>query len=93
MIGRRVLPDADGWLRASLKPGDYGRTTHPEVTNRPAGWWQVCAPDGSQGTLSPTIHTVVEHEDGTITVSPSLDFSKRTPGAWHGVLRAGVWTP
>lgn len=86
------MPDEDGWLRAALQPGDYGRTTHPGVDGRPASFWQVCAPDGSQGSLAPNIHTVVEHDDGTITVSPSLDFSKRRPGAWHGFLRAGVWT-
>jgi hypothetical protein len=90
--GRRVMPDADGWFRANLEPGDYGRSTLRELEGRPAGWWQVCAPDGSQGSLSPSIHTVIEHEDGTITVSPSLDFSKRKSGAWHGWLRAGVWT-
>jgi hypothetical protein len=94
MIGRRVMPDAEGFLPPNLMPGDYGRATSPKIM--PGSmllWWQVCAPDGSQGSLSPKIHAVVEHQDGTITVSPSLDFSKRprTPGAFHGWLERGVW--
>lgn len=38
-------------------------------------------------------HTIEEHEDGTITVSPSI-LSKFGDGtiSWHGWLRRGVWT-
>lgn len=95
MKGRRVMPDAEGWL-PNFEPGDYGRATAPDIKpTSPNSWWQVCAPDGSQGSLDPKIHTVTEHEDGTITVSPSLDFSKRerTPGAYHGHLTHGEWKP
>jgi hypothetical protein len=92
MKGRRVMPDAEGWLPLHLEPGDYGRATHEDTAGSRLGWWQVCAPDGSQGSISPEKHTVIEHEDGTITVSPSLDWSQRTPGKWHGWLKQGVWT-
>jgi len=91
MIGRRVQPNADGWIPNDLQPGDYGQSIHPRAIGTRVGWWQCCAPDGSQGSISPDVHTVVEHEDGTITVSPSLDFSKRRAGAWHGWLERGVW--
>lgn len=33
-------------------------------------------------------HTVTEHEDGTITVSPSIFDA---PDGWHGFLERGVW--
>jgi len=74
-----------------MDPGDYGRSTHPRAVGGRAGWWQVCAPDGSSGSISPELHDVIEHDDGTITASPSLDFSKRKPGGWHGWLERGIW--
>jgi len=92
MQGIRVWPDADGWLdnKEIYKPARYGRCTAERAKGR-VGWWQVTAPDGSVGCLNPNIHTVVEHDDGTITVTPSLDFSKRKPGGWHGWLMRGVF--
>lgn len=106
MIGHRVRPKEDGFLDQSAmsQPGAYGRVDvvrvlatmqargYPIKADHPWCDWEVCAPDGHSGRLSPKIHTVVEHEDGTITVSPSIDFSKTTPGAFHGWLRRGVWT-
>jgi hypothetical protein len=88
--GVRVYPDAHGWLDGSEidKPARYGRAT--AVVGRLA-WWQVTAPDGSVGSVNPSVHQVVEHDDGTITVSPSLNFAARRAGAWHGWLRRGVF--
>jgi len=103
MKGRRVMPLESGWLPPNLAPGEYGRVDIPKVLERMAAkghaispthpWthWECCAPDGSSGRLDPSIHTVVEHEDGTITVHPSIDFSKLRPGAFHGWLERGVW--
>lgn len=90
MNGRRVYPNAEGWL-PNLEPGDYGKCTAPEATGRNS-WWQCRAPDGSSGCFDPSIHSITEHEDGTITVHPSIDFSKRKAGAYHGYLRAGEWS-
>jgi hypothetical protein len=102
--GRRVYPDADGWL-PPLQPGDYGKPNlsaeesgahvggDPDAAER---WrdrmnrWQVCSPTGDQGAIE--THTVTEHEDGTVTMRPSLDWSQRRPGGWHGWLTAGEWT-
>lgn len=87
--GKRIYPNADGWLPrgAMNEPATYGRATHPLVIGRSVGWWTVTAPDGSACSLDPSIHTVVEHDDGTITVSPSIDMSKT--GGWHGFLVRG----
>ena len=51
--------------------------------------WYIRDPNGRVGRLED--HTVVEHGDGTITVSPSiLDASL---GGWHGFLERGEWRP
>lgn len=90
--GTRVMPDANGWLGRDIdKPGHYGRATNERVLGTRTGWWEVTCPDGSVGSLNPEVHTVVEHEDGTITVTPSLDMSKRKAGGWHGYLTRGVF--
>jgi hypothetical protein len=107
VIGRRVYPTAEGWLDNSemSAPGSYGRVDidkimassaaagHPLKPGHPWTHWEVTAPDGHGGRLDPSIHTITEHEDGTITVSPSIDFSKRVAGGFHGYLQRGVWRP
>jgi len=60
------------------------------------GTWSVKTPNGRIGSLRN--HTVVEHEDRTITVTPSILVHDRPahgdgqerPG-WHGYLEQGVW--
>lgn len=90
--GIRVMPNSDGWLQREIDlPAHYGRVTAEAGQRGAVGWWQVTTPDGSLGCLDPKVHTVTEHEDGTITVEPSLDMSKRKPGGWHGWLRKGVF--
>lgn len=83
MLGKRV-PDFDGSYL--LKPGEYGKVS---------GHWYCCAPRvipddefGFHGNLS--AHQVTEHEDGTITVSPSILITGHD-GSWHGYLEKGVW--
>lgn len=75
-IGRRVY-DTEVFA-----PGDYGK--HPV-----SGEWYACPPGDHLGCLSE--HDVVEHEDGTITVSPSILISDDKGERWHGYLRRGVW--
>lgn len=90
--GIRVMPNADGWLSREIDlPARYGRVTAEKGQRGSVGWWQVTTPDGSLGCLDPSVHTITEHEDGTITVEPSLNMSKRKPGGWHGWLRRGVF--
>lgn len=72
MTGRRV-PDGG---HPSLAPGDYWKDAD--------GLWWVRPPRGHMGTLDG--HEVTEHENGTITVSPSILSSE-----YHGFLERGVW--
>jgi hypothetical protein len=67
-----------------MEPGDYGKS-RPEST----GPWFCCTPSGDHGNL--TAHDVTEHDDGTITVSPSILVSDSGGPRWHGYLERGVW--
>ncbi len=86
--GRR-LPDVaagdpENWQTwKDARPGDYIKVTG-ERDGRDA--WYLKDPRGSVGALR--THTVEEHDDGTITVSPSID---DPPNGWHGFLECGVW--
>lgn len=79
MIGRR-LPD--GWHSfQDSQAGDYWKT--------PDGRWEIRDPLGNAGGIGK--HKVEEHEDGTISVTPSIwDPDK---GGYHGFLTRGVWSP
>lgn len=85
MQGRRVYPGEHGQI--SFAEGDYGRTMYNEWLARPPG----C------GLGSLADHQVEEHEDGTITVKPSIQADevirpgKQNIPAWHGFLERGVW--
>jgi hypothetical protein len=81
MQGKRVYDKAPH----DLHPGDYGRWAADK------GNWYACCPDGKLANL--TLHQVTEHDDGTITVSPSILVNQRgMPNPeWHGFLEAGVW--
>lgn len=58
------------------------------------GEWHLIDPDGEIGAFGRTMpdrpdpHQVEIHEDGSISVSPSLVM----PGGWHGWLRHGELT-
>jgi hypothetical protein len=84
-----------------MKPGvrlhsikdDWSDLIEGSYCKLPNGDWAIYSPGGTFGTISPTVHTIVEHEDGTITVSPSILFKhgrKKTEG-WHGYLEKGIW--
>lgn len=80
MIGARV-DRTDGSL---FLAGEYGHASD--------GTWYCCTPNGHSGNLS--AHQVTEHEDGTITVAPSILVSGGRTGSvelWHGFLERGVW--
>lgn len=56
------------------------------------GWWWIYIPKGGVGCL--INHEVVENEDGTITVSPSILLQGHKDGepvTIHGFLKQGVW--
>ena len=80
----RKSPNAEGHLL--LAEGEYGKS--------PDGTWYVRPPGCHVGSLEK--HKVTEHDDGTITVSPSIliDYSYGDPPvriSWHGYLERGNW--
>jgi len=82
--GVRKYPDEDGELWLSI--GEYGQGAD--------GRWYARPPDAWTGDLRN--HDVTEHDDGTITVSPSIrilggDGEGVGRELWHGYLEKGVW--
>src|SRR5207253_672296 len=53
-----------------------------------AGLWWIYLPRAGAGVLSQ--HTVTEHEDGTISVTPSIKLTGHG-GVRHGHLTRGQW--
>lgn len=84
MQGRRVA-FYPGFPREDGRPGDYCKVP-PSVDPRGDHVWYAVGPDGIAGAI--VTHDVVEHDDGTITCSPSLVM----PSGYHGHLQRGVWT-
>lgn len=73
---------------AQLEPGQYAHCL---------GNWYARTPSGLIANLAR--HEVKEHEDGTISASPSILVEQPDPDnprgeplkSWHGYLRRGVW--
>lgn len=76
--GERVYVNTEG--RLFLKEGQYGQDKY--------GTWYARPPDHHTGNLSN--HEVLENQDGTITVSPSILINDGRK-EWHGYLRNGIW--
>lgn len=84
------------WPDGLLNPGEYAK-------HLADGYWYAMTPNGHLANLS--AHVVTEHEDGSITVSPSIlvrlpetalgdvfNRDGRHEGQlWHGFLERGVW--
>jgi hypothetical protein len=90
----RFLKDWDGnWT--SMQAGDYAWLDSGSNEARVSSGERllaICCPDGSYCHLSSKVHTITEHEDGTITVSPSiLRYPLAGDTGWHGYLERGVW--
>ncbi len=88
MNGRRLYPpppdeDIPHPIPLDAHRGDYW--FDPTL-----GYWFAYSPKGSIAGLQN--HTVTEHEDGTITVSPSILVDHWNPERrWHGYLERGIW--
>lgn len=80
MQGRR-LPDSLDKSCPDLQPGDYAKIEG-------IGWYCM-TPTGEAGNLAR--HTVEEHTDGTITVTPSILISRDGQELWHGFPQKGIW--
>ena len=83
MTGRRV---PDGTEPSEYQAGDYGRWKGEWWAQSPAN----AAGHSFLGCLR--LHTVVEHDDGTISVTPSILIKQPTVGIYHGYLEHGTWT-
>lgn len=87
MKGRRITSEEAADLR-NVKPGDYW--------SDPSGVWYAACPmpldeDGLVTALALLAgHRVTEHEDGTITVSPSI-LCRGGGQEYHGWLEHGEW--
>lgn len=76
---RRDLEDN----KLNLEQGEYGKDSNGK-------WWaRVPSPGFGIGSLGN--HDITEHEDGTITVSPSILCTGHNAKQWHGYLERGVW--
>ena len=69
-----------------FEPGEYGK--------RSDGNFYGCAPGDEDMMCNLGGHNIIEHDDGTITVSPSILITtgpKTCRKQWHGYLEKGVW--
>lgn len=96
MTGRRITANEAENLE-NVQPGDYWLDPRD-------GWYAACPiPKDEDGMITLALlskHKVAEHEDGTITVSPSILCSADgsvAPEEWkrkhfyHGWLERGEW--
>lgn len=80
-MNQRVYLNEAGHLILDI--GDYGRDA--------SGTWWVRPPRPGLSMGSLDNHEVLEHEDSTITVSPSLLYGGQGSQTWHGYLEHGEW--
>ena len=80
MVGRR-RPDGNPDYVTDKQPGDYWRHTD--------GAWRAITPNGMPVNLRD--HPVDEHEDGTITVTPSIQQIASSRQRYEGFLARGAW--
>jgi hypothetical protein len=85
MTGRRLSDDLDPFAEGAAQPGDYWRYR---------GVWYCMTPSGDMGNLRQ--HEVAEHDDGTITVDPSILILRPMASGtgqeqYHGWLERGEW--
>lgn len=86
--GRR-LPDVEqGQLPERDGPDDSYRGAYWRDS---AGVWWCGVPKAGMGIGNLQLHTITEHEDGTITAHPSLLVSAGNGRQWHGYLERGVF--
>lgn len=76
---RRTLLDGDDPI--DLSPGEYAKWD---------GRYYAMTPNGLLANLGN--HTITEHEDGTITVAPSILCKQSEDRVYHGFLVRGVWS-
>ena len=83
MIGRRRPDGNEREPRSTWQPGDYWRHTD--------GDWCAVTPNGLPVSLRDAA-SIEEHEDGTITVTPSIQMITSGRARYEGTLTRGVWS-
>jgi hypothetical protein len=76
MQGKRLPDESPPHLYNPLEYGKYN------------GIFYCLTPNALLGNLAN--HTIIEHEDGTITVSPSILVGNGDI-SWHGFIENGLW--
>jgi hypothetical protein len=95
MQGRRIADRINDNSLEGIEPGDYWK-------DGDGVWWASVPgkhPEGDEGCILACMvkHTCTEHEDGTLTVSPSILVSSPWGPSrvvfefYHGFLERGVW--
>lgn len=81
MIGKRVDKEPH-----ELLEGEYSKWAKDD------GAWYAHCPGPNDLVANLSTHQITEHEDGTITVAPSIACSDGAGGhRFHGFLERGVW--
>lgn len=91
----------DGTDSRTLNPGEY--TREMSADGSPTDRWEFRVPNCEPskrwthgfGGISSGKWAITEHEDESITVSPSIDYKEYEGDTivhrWHGYLERGVW--
>jgi hypothetical protein len=94
MTGRRVYCDDQGCV-ALTQPGDYGKAEWGDWYVRLPNWTDEALKNWGIKQVWLGTHSVEEHEDGSVTISPSILWGPKqhhdTNTHWHGYLEHGVW--
>jgi len=106
MQGRRRPDQKRGDLPDDLRGGDYWKLVDDSgqplrskaSTNLTGACWMVAAPLAGTYLLGDLmLHTVREHDDGTISVRPnegssnSILIQRNAGKTYHGYIEHGVW--
>lgn len=108
MQGRRLPDLAFDRMHPDIQPGDYWKILNvgngmPRISEHPENLtgtcWYAIAPGPTVGYMLGRleVHTVREHEDGTISVRPgdgssnSILIGGPNGRSWHGYIEHGVW--
>lgn len=81
----KIEGEEDFLWRIFQTPGAYGSSDGKN--------WFCTTPNGLAGNLC--AHQIEEHDDGTISVTPSILVSSgrdHKQPSWHGFLKLGVWS-
>lgn len=89
MVGQR-LPDGFECTRPELDALGLSTTPHGSYWRDSQNVWCVVTPNGRMGSLAS--HVVEEHEDKTITVSPSIRVDGVEPRVYTPEERANLVT-